>query len=155
MISLMVSGVVALFLSQRHMGFMLILLAPVLVPWFGYSVYVATTQPARRIDQLARVAVWLLAVISVVATHVFWHVTTRNQANQIVAAIQSYMRQHGRCPENLMVIGITQEQLRKKTGLSGYHCERGEPQFIYAVTFAVFETYDYDFKRKEWRYWPD
>ncbi|MFY9261197.1 MAG: hypothetical protein WAO71_11895 [Gallionella sp.] len=151
-ITLMWASLMTLFLAMPHAGFMLYLAVIPLSIWTLYSIYLSVRKPELRANQLTRVSIWLLAVALVVGIHYFRHITTRQAADEVVAAIKSYTATHGQCPAELEDIGISPQQLRDKLGYSGYRCEAGEPHLFYAATYIVFDTYSYDFGKGLWKY---
>ena len=154
-ITVLAAGITTLLLAQRHAGFVLLLLAVPLVPWFLYSAFVITTQPARRVVQGLKVTIWLMSVLTVVCIHYYYHVSTRHDAQDIANAIQKYSNEHGICPSSLEAIGMTNAQLRGKLGYSAYVCEAGHPTLFYGSTYVPFEQDRYNFERKEWIHFFD
>jgi hypothetical protein len=153
--TLALAGVVMLLVSQRHMAFMLFFVFLPLFPWLIYSGFVIARNPTRRAMQTQKVAIWLTAVLLVVGVHIYWHVATRHQAQDLANAIQKYVLQNGVCPPSLEAIGITKVQLKAKLGYASYVCEAGHPRLFYGSTFAPFETDHYDFEKDVWRHVGD
>jgi hypothetical protein len=153
--SLLAAALMVLILGQRHAGFMLYVVVLPLLIWLPYSAFVIVKKPDVRASQLARVSIWIVAIALVAGIHYIRHKTTRHNADEIVAAINNFLTTHGRCPTTIDEIGIDQQQLKKKLGLSGYACEDGKPQLFYAVTYMAFDTYHYDFGSGVWKYDAD
>ena len=150
------AATLALLLSQRHFGFLLVLEAIVLVPWLAYSAYIIAVKAERRSDQLAVVLIWLMSVAVVVSVHVFLAYKTRRNADEVVQLVKNYLGNYGRCASTLEALGLSKEVLRAKVGISYYGCDvQGKPSFSYAVTYVLFEKYLYDFDEGMWRYIPD
>ncbi|MES2299002.1 MAG: hypothetical protein V4582_18300 [Pseudomonadota bacterium] len=129
---------------------MLLMVAVPLVPWCLYSLYVITTQPSRRTLQAKKVAYWVLGIATIIAVHVYRHISTRTAANEIVARIVDYSKTHGTCPPTLEAIGSSNAVLKEKLGLSGYFCKNGNPALFYGTTYVPFETESYDFEHGLW-----
>jgi energy-coupling factor transporter transmembrane protein EcfT len=144
--------VMILLLAPRHLGFMLLFVAIPLVPWFLYSLYIIATQPTRRALQGSKVGVWMVGVLTVIGIHVYYHVSTRDNANEIVSAIQIYVKEHGSCPPAIEAIGMSQAQLRSELGYAGYYCQSGKPKLFYGSTYVPFEQESYDFDNSQWRH---
>jgi hypothetical protein len=153
--TLLTAGLMVFILGQNHAGFMLYVVVVPLLIWIPYSVYLMFRRPDVRASQLARVTIWMVAIALVAGIHYIRHKTTRQNADEIVAAINNFSTTHGRCPETIDEIGINQQQLMEKLGLSGYACKDGNPRLFYAVTYVVFDTYDYDFGSGAWKYDAD
>ncbi|MDD2775947.1 MAG: hypothetical protein PHU06_08330 [Gallionella sp.] len=151
-ITLMWASLMTLSLAMPHVGFMLYLVVIPLSIWTLYSLYLSVRKPELRANQLTRVSIWLLAVALVVGIHYFRHITTRQSADEVVAAIKSYTATHGLCPVTLDDVGFSQEQLQDSLGMAGYGCDDGNPHFFYKVTYIVFDTYSYDFSKGVWKY---
>jgi hypothetical protein len=153
--SLAAAALMVFLLGQNHAGFILYFVLFALLFWIPYSVYVIYRRPDARASQLARVAIWLVAVALVVGIHYIRHETTRHNADEIAASINKFMATHSRCPVTLDEVGITQQQRKDLLGISGYSCEVGKPFLFYAVTYAAFDVFQYDFQTKSWEYRAD
>lgn len=150
--TLLAAAIMALILGQSHAGFMLLFVAMALLAWIPYSAYVMFRKPDIRALQLARISIWLFAVVLVAGIHYLRHETTRRNANEIVASIKLFSAAHGRCPATLDEVGISPQQLKEKLGKSGYECRDGKPFIFYAATYIVFDTYSYNFAANQWEY---
>ena len=151
--TLITSVLVTLFLIQPHAGFMLYLVALPLLVWFLYNLQFVFTPSEARKWLLLRMAVWLMSIILVVVVHYHYHQAARQVANDIVTQIEKYRSKTGEYPRTLDEIGVTKEKLRTQLGLSRYSYKEGKTlYFFYAVTFIPFDTYQYDFVSKQWRY---
>jgi len=146
------ASIVALLFSQRHAGIGLLLLAFILLPWLLYSVYVIIRWSQRRAFQISKIAIWVVSVATILGVHYYLQVSTRANADALVAKIHDYQKNHGVCPANLEAIGLSKEKMREQLGLSVYGCEAGKLRLFYASTFVPFEEYRYDFERKQWKY---
>ncbi len=134
---------------------MLLLLALPLVPWILYSIFIITTQQARRVIQGVKVAIWVSAVFVVIGIHYYLYVSTQASANKVASAIQQYAKEHGSYPPNIDAIGMSKGQLRSELGLSAYILESGKPTLFYATTYLPFQTEHYDFETNHWRHVGD
>jgi len=143
-----------LFLGQRYAGFMLLLAAFPLAVWMLYVFGEAVTNPDLRKCQSIRIAIWLAAVGLVIGIHFAYHITTRHKADEMVSAIENYRAQYGRYPATLDEIGIDRQQLRARLGMA-YYSGKAPALLAYGVTYVPFDTYDYDFEKKAWRYRAD
>lgn len=149
--SLLAAALVMFVLCQAHAGFAVVFVLLIQFIWLPYSIVIAIAEPKIRRLQLTRVAIWVGAVAIIVAVHYIRHEVTRRNANEIVASINNYTAQHGHCPATTDDIGITREELKSKLGFwSYYECKGGKQTFFYGVTYAPFETYDYDFAGGTW-----
>lgn len=153
--SLIAAALVVFIFCQEHAGIGLVLFIPILIIWLPYSIFVSVAKPQRRGLQFTQMAIWIGAVAIIAAVQYVRHEVTRRNANEIAAAINRYSAQHGHCPATIEDIGITRDQLREKLGLSYYQCKGGKQTLFYAVTYTVFDTYDYDFSKGTWNYQRD
>lgn len=146
-------AIVALLAAQVHSGFMLIVVAPFLLIWLLYSIYVVLKHPSRRRVQSIKVALWFIVVGGVLLSHWYYHRAARETANLAVDAILSYRANHGSFPETLDAAGVVSDNW--KGWRVFYLLKDGSPSLFYPSTFVVFDTYWYDFERKSWIYQPD
>ncbi len=144
------AALVAFVLCQRHAGIGLGLVLPLLIIWLPYSIFVSVFHPQRRPLQLAQMAIWTGAVVTIVSVHYVRHVVTRHNADEIVTTINKYTAQHGHCPATTDDIGITRQELKAKLGLSYYECKDGKQTFVYGVTYMPYDTYSYNFAKATW-----
>ncbi|MDD4963687.1 MAG: hypothetical protein PHI11_07200 [Gallionella sp.] len=153
--SLLLAAVTVLLVAQSGAGFVLLLLFWPLFIWASYSAYIILFVPEGRTNQLIRVMIWVVAVALMVGIHHLRYVTTRQNADAIVATIHRYAVTHGKYPATLDEVGINRQQLRDKLGWSGYYCETGTPRFFYKGTYLPFESYHYDFSQNVWKHRSD
>jgi hypothetical protein len=147
--------ILVLLLSQRHLGFILLLLALPFFPWLLYSTYVIVAKPDRRAVQASKIAIWVVAASMIVGIHVYRHTSTREQANQMVNAIRKYTAEHGHCPADLAAVGVSPAQIKSRLGYAWYRCEAGEISFSYPSVQVPFEMESYDFKSGTWKHIND
>ncbi len=145
------AALVAFVLCQRHAGILLGLVLPILIIWLPYSIGVSVLNPQRRPLQLPQMAIWIVAVVTIVSVHYVRHVVTRHNADEIVTTINNYTAQHGHCPATTDDIGITRQELTAKLGFwSDYGCREGKQTFFYGVTYVPYDTYSYNFAKATW-----
>lgn len=140
----------ALLLSQRHTGFLLILLSPLLAVGRCHSAYVIAGRPQARRLQMTKVALWAIAVTVAVSIQLTRHISARRYANTVVQAVEAHARQHGQYPPTLEAAGLSAKEFRERLGLSGYGLGAGSPQLYYSSTYMPFAVEHYDFARREW-----
>ncbi|MGZ3254303.1 MAG: hypothetical protein ACXU7D_08380 [Burkholderiaceae bacterium] len=144
---------VVLLLAQRYAGFMLIFVSIPMLLWIPYSIYDAITKPDRRRLQVLRILAWLAVISMVGVIHYIRHELTRQNANEIVAAINDYTIRNKRCSAKIEELGITRKELTDKLGSwSYYECKDEKQIFFYGVTYIVFDAYRYDFSNRKWVY---
>ena len=114
--SLLLATVTVLFVAQSGAGSVLILLFLPLFIWASYSAYIIALVPEARANQLIRVLIWVVAVSLMVGIHHLRYVTTRQNADEIVATLHRYAVTHGKYPATLDEVGINQQQLRHGGG---------------------------------------
>jgi|GEM_PF-6378490 len=151
--TLVLGAIFLLLFAPRYTGFMLMFVAPVFVCWLCASVFIIACNPARRHLQSIKLAIWLGLFAAVGGIHAYrtWH--TRVQADEIVAIVEKYSREHGHCPTSLDEFGIDKAELSSRLSMAYYVCDAGiEPHLAYGVPTVPFDMYSYDFKTKRWRY---
>lgn len=148
--SLLAAAIVVFIVGLPGSGFMVFLVALPLLVWIPYSVYVIITKPEMRTNQLIRVGIWVLVVPLLYGIHYFRQVTTRRNADEIVAEVNSFSRIHGRYPATLDEIGINRQNLKGKLGYSSYFFNAGKPILFYKKTMTPFGICDYHFETGSW-----
>lgn len=146
---------VVLLISQPHAAFGLVFLMPFFLIWIPYSLFLIVWKPARRNTQIAKIILWGVSVSVVVAIHVHRAQEIRARADSAIALILKYKADKGTFPNNLAEVGVTPDLGRSKLSQVHYLNTDGRPNFFYATTFSVFETYSFDFDTGNWRYNPD
>ncbi|MBK9625710.1 MAG: hypothetical protein IPO38_14775 [Rhodocyclaceae bacterium] len=154
--------IVVLTTGQRHAGFLLLLGALPLTLWLTWSAWIIARYAYARAGQLICVGVWIVALALLASIHMTWHNATRRDANEIVAAINTYSTTYGRCPTRIEHIGIKREHIEDMLGANyRYVCDGGKFKLSYVATFTIFDTYAYDFAKDNWAYerwdlkWPE
>ncbi|MGA8049635.1 MAG: hypothetical protein WCA09_05600 [Burkholderiales bacterium] len=153
--SLLAAAIVVFIVGMPGSGFMVFLVALPLLVWIPCSVYVMITKPEMRTNQLIRVGIWVLVVPLLYGIHYFRQVTTRRNADEIVAEVNGFSRMHGRYPLTLDEIGISRKKLKEKLGFSGYLIYTGKPRLWYHTTMTPFGMCDYHFETGSWICRPD
>ena len=122
---------------------------PLLI-WIPNCVYVAIRNANERRWRLFSMAVWIASMLVIAGIHYDLATATRHDADEIVAAIKKYKSEYGTYPPSVEMIGMSQQQIRKRLGFGGYFFEKGQPDLFYANTFIIFHTYHYDFLKDVW-----
>lgn len=99
-----------------------------------------------------KLVIWAVVIIVILATNYNRHINTRFDANVIVKSIEKYKSDTGDYPDNLEIIGVSNQHLRKQLGMSGYYYNDGKARLFYSVTYIPFDTYSYNFELKVWQY---
>ncbi len=145
--------VFALIFGQIHCGFVVVFFLPFFMVYFIYCAFIALRRPLERKVTSARAATWACALLAVAVSHWYWFVASRADANRVVSAVIEYRNRTGNYPPDLAAVGIEVKQLESKWML-GYRLWHGQPSVLYAATFIIFDTYDFDFDAQTWRYFP-
>lgn len=153
--SIIVAAIIAAVLSVPHMAILLPLFALLLILRLGKLLYAFVTGGEVNVERRQSVIVLAAMILVVVGVHTIRHLVARNHANEMISAIERYISVNHRCPSKLDDVGYSHETLRDRLGYSGYYCEAGVPRFSYAVTFSLFDMYQYDFNGKRWTYRHD
>lgn len=142
-----------LTIGQAHAGFLVILIALPLAIWLAWSLFVIVRRPYARVAQIVSVLVWMLAAALVVAAHYIRHEVARVEANRIVAAIERFGRDSGRCPPSFESIGFKRAAVEEDLGANvTFACVDRKPKFAYVATFTILDTFEYDFDQDVWKY---
>jgi hypothetical protein len=135
-----------------HGGFMFLFFLLFLVPSSLYSVIVMYRNKEERKLRTTKLSIGLIASLITVSFNYYRYINTRAKANNIVVAIEKYRSELGYYPKDLEAIGLSKIKLRNQLGMFGYFYNNGQPNFFYAVTYIIFDTYSYNFELKEWQY---
>ncbi|HJU40744.1 MAG TPA: hypothetical protein VJ724_14335 [Tahibacter sp.] len=146
--------VVALVTSYPLLGTLLILAAPFVAIWLVVTLVQIVRRPHERRVRCMLIAIWAAAFAIPVAMQAFHARAVRAQADAAVAAVEAYRAKHGRYPTALEEAGVDASSIARN-GRIWYRAERGEPALFHRSTLLIFDIYDYDFARHEWRYLPD
>jgi hypothetical protein len=99
-----------------------------------------------------KLAIWMSAISVALAVNYYRYISTRDAANDVVATIVKYHETNGTYPSSLEAIGYDSKSLKSSLGWYGYHNKEGQPSFLYAVPYMVFDSYLYDFRFGQWVY---
>jgi len=146
--------IVLLFTSQKHAGFTIFFVLPVLAGWLIYNLARIRKQPERWKGLAIKTAIWLVALA--IALLCQWNLArlARQDADLLVSRVLSYKAQHGVYPKDMLEAGITDPEFGRRWKL-GYLIQDGRPFILYASTFVVFDAYIYDFDANQWVYKAD
>jgi chromate transport protein ChrA len=134
-------------------GFMIYLIAPFLLIWLLYTVYVFWRRPQRRRIHGIATGIWLLAIAVVAGLHARYYRQARQSADAVVAAVMQYKQQHGEYPASEAALGIAIEPAGIEHAT--YLLKDGKPGVTYASTFRIFGSYSYNFETRQWDYYAD
>lgn len=153
--SLLLAAFSAFFLSVPGAGFMV---AFIIIPQLFLipaRLFVAIVNPGERWLNLGRAITWLVAIGPIFLVHHVREDMNRKYAAEIVARLEAYSVNHGRCASRIEDIGVSTQELHDKLGFSGYFCEDGKQHFFHRGSFLPFSSWSYDFKNREWHYHSD
>ena len=152
--ALIVCVLVALLTGQRSGGFLLFLIAPFLLLWTIYSVYVSWKHPERRRLHAILMSIWLVTIGGVALLHLYWYRAARSNAETLVRAVETYKERYGNYPQTAETVGVNLGPEGGKWRIY-YSVDDGKPSLGYWDTFEIYATYDYDFDRHTWDHFVD
>ncbi|MFZ6653985.1 hypothetical protein [Undibacterium sp. TJN19] len=144
------AAIIVFLLAQRHAGFMLVFVMLLSLPFLIFNLFVMMKNPGRRRFLRNKILLWIVAFGCIITWHSYLYVSSRKTANEVISLVQQYIAKNGHCPADIAVLGLSEDWLKNRLGLSHYYCKDGEPHFYYATTYLVFETEQYDFKNNVW-----
>jgi len=154
-LSTLLGALLAFFLvGTNHGGFMLFFLIAILLIWAFYNLIRGRTQPERRRPFAVKCLLWLVTLVIIVGNHVYLFQASRRDADFLASKVLIFKTAHGRYPVDMQEAGITDPDFGRHWMLH-YDAANGQPFMLYAATFIVFDTYDYDFQTRQWRYHSD
>ena len=142
----------ALILGQKHAGFILYLLVPVMLVYMAVSAWCIRKQPQRLPELPLKMLLCLTTIICIALVHMRYHQQARLEANRIAEQIQAYQLQHKAYPADLQAAQAV------STSVSHTHYslnQNQQPSLFYPATFWPFEIYAYDFQTQQWQHQPD
>ena len=149
------AAAVTFFAASPGGGFMIYLIAPFLLIWLLYSLYIFWRRPERRRTHGIATGIWLLAVAAIAGLHTWYYHQARESADALVAAVVQFRQQHGVWPSSAAALGIDEKQDGMRAARVGYFLKDGRPNVMYASTFQMFATYSYNFETQQWDYFAD
>lgn len=145
---------VAVFASQHGGGFILYLVAPILLLWIVCGIYILRDRTAIKKTYLITLGLWLITVTGLTSLHVYYYFAARHAADAVAAAVVAYKEKVGTYPITAEAAGIELPVDGGEWRIS-YGVEQDRPHLFYWSTFQIFSTYSYNFDRKSWEYFQD
>lgn len=110
--------------------------------------------PSKR-DQVSLRGMWLGPALFLVLLPLYVHRlnAAREAGDQLVKAVEHYHQLHGAYPDHEEDLDI--DASLKMDHFLFYVGVEGKPHVGYASPLIMFDTYSYDFDRKEWLYLQD
>ena len=142
----------ALILGQKHAGFMLYLLVPVMLVYMAISAWRIRKQPQRLPELPLKMLLCLTTISSIAMLHTHYHKQARLEADKIAKQIQAYQQQYHAYPKDLQAAqAVSTSASRTHYTLN----QNQQPSLFYPATFVPFEAYAYDFQTQQWQHQPD
>ncbi len=142
----------ALILGQKHAGFMLYFLVPVMLVYMAVSAWRIRKQPQRLPELPLKMLLCFTTIICIALVHMRYHQQARLEADNIAKQILAYQLQHNAYPTDLQAAQAV------STAVSRAHYtlnQNQQPSLFYPATFVPFEAYAYDFQTQQWQHQPD
>ena len=124
---------------------------------FVWSIFVCVSawmHPQTRKTQAIRVGVWALAIATTFVIQDIRERSVREQANDILAKVQTYTAATGHCPVRLEDIGLSTTKTWTAQGIF-YNCDENTPHIGYMSPATKFDRWYYDFEENVWVFHPD
>ena len=125
----------ALILGQKHAGFMLYFLVPMMLIYMAVSAWRIRKQPQRLPELPLKMLLCLTTIICIALVHMRYHQQARLEANRIAEQIQAYQLQHKAYPADLQAAQAV------STSVSHTHYslnQNQQPSLFYPATFWPF-----------------
>jgi len=150
--AILLAATFTLFSSMQSAGFIVLFLVIPQVVLIPLLLFKTSDNPSERQLYLARLLIWLVAVIMIFLVHSIREEIHRQNANTILARIETYSAEHGHCPASIDDLELSQKKLNDMLGSPAYYgCEQGRQFFSYAASFTVFHSWRYDFIKHRWK----
>ena len=154
-LSLLLAGLLGFFFSVPGGGFGVIFIIIPQIVLIPMRLFIGVVNPDERWLNLGRVIIWLVAIASIYLVHHVREDLNRKYAQEIVAQLEDYSADHGKCAARIEDVGISTQELHEKLGYSGYYCEDGKPHFFHRGSFMMYSFWSYDFINRTWHYHSD
>ncbi len=152
--SVIFSFIVCVISSTRNNAFIFLVIALPLATWVLYGIYVAFRYPKRRIARMKRILAWVISGVIVLAANHYYEAKTNQNARIVTDAIESYYSLHGKYPNSIEDVGISENELRSLLGTSNYHLAKEKPRLLYTPNDNPYGKYVYQFEERKWLYVP-
>lgn len=143
-----------LLASHPMLALLMVLVVPFVAIWALVTFVLLVRRAHERRVRVWLLAIWALAVAVPVTLHSYRAQAVRAQADALATAVESHRARHGQWPAKLADIGFDDEAIAQRWRL-WYRADKGNPALYYRATLTLFDLYDYDFERREWRLLPD
>jgi len=143
------------FTAPMHGGFIALMLLPFFVAVWIWEVASIAHKPDQRRLRVLRVLAWIVSFCLVGLLNLYWYRESRAYADKIVAAVSNHHTRTGSYPASLEQVGIQPDDRSSRKWRLAYVINDGKPNLFYAVPYAIFDTYDYDFETRKWTYFAD
>lgn len=148
---LVVFSFLFLVCSQRHAGFLMLIVAVPVVIYQVLVLLISWRDTAKRAKRVFAIVIVLAATLLMLMVHLVHHNRSRAEANAMVVKIEQFHAVNGRYPGALSEIGVKDNEAKLKMNLH-YFNKSGDIALIYYATFVPFEQWSYDFRLREWEY---
>jgi|CXWL01.1.fsa_nt_gi small-conductance mechanosensitive channel len=139
---------------NRHMGFILVFVIPIVLVWALTRIYSAWKSPESRRGETVRVGMWVFTLSAVICTHIYYANTARGVADRVADAVVAYKLANGVYPQSIQVVEA-ELQAEAKYWRLHYSAKAQEPILIYPATWVIYERWSFSFGEGKWEYLPD
>jgi hypothetical protein len=155
-LTLLLLGIFFFVTLPMHAGFVARMLFPFFVVRWLYDAVMMVRHPEQRARRGAGIAIWATAFAAVVALNLYWYRESRTYADGVPESVLAHEAKTGSYPTGLEQLGIrSDDPLLRKWRLVYGHDQGDKPSLSYAVPFAIFDFYHYDFQTHRWQYLAD
>ena len=136
-----------------------------LLPWLLYNLVRGLIHPAERKRRLPKIALWVLAVATVLGVQNHNEHAARSAADAVLAQVNAYHARTHTWPAKLEDLGLSSAALRGGQWHITYDPPTdapkevplgdGAPRLFYAAPNMLRDIYVYDFDTRSWKYESD
>ena len=148
--TLVACGLVLMLTGPPHAGFMICFVGFFLAMWIVLGMIAVIQEREELKPRAIKLGLWMATIAIVLGLHWHYAVDARQTADNYARAIEQYKSEHGAYPRDLMAAGLDEKAAHRL--MLSYSVDDGKPFLIYAATFIIFDTYDYDFEHHTWKY---
>ena len=122
------------------------------VLWVLWSLILVVFRRSGRADRLARLAIWIPALVLVAAAMNYRDSIAREQASAVASAVSSYKSRTGSFPRTLLEVGQDSDDLRRRFSLAYRVDPDGKAALFYSQPSMPTVAHHYDFAAGTWEH---
>lgn len=141
------AGLLALACLDRYLGFLIILIMPIVAIWGLIQRWVSKYNRQQRKLLHKKLSIWLLLLVATLLVHWYYHLSARSLADSIVTTVEEFNQKEGRYPKSLQEAGLNSDNYWR---IRYSNDARTGVGFEYMMPLSVAGLYRYNLEEKRW-----